>query len=494
MKATNMKKLSNQVCQALVLGCVFFPIRICLGQELNNGTRPTPLTRPDLKQLIEDVKLRVPRIPLPELTAVDREKLGDQVDSYESRIRHHYLNGIEPNRSVVVPQTAPSARGPRSGQPAITSREQDPAYSLDSAFKVELFWIVSRVNNCQYCIGHQETKLLGAGRSEDQIASLDGDWSELEPAKQLAFAFARKFTYQPHLISDGDIVGLKAHYSDNQILEMILSMSGNNSINRWKEGIGVPQRKEEGGYSRLATLGQNGQGASESDPKLPRGTYLTPTSAAFAKKVSKVAVFSLDEKSGEPICLTQSKRPPLESRDLVEKMLSDCRTRKSRLGLVDEAQARRDIPGCASTEGALPNWVRLIANFPKGGASRFESFRAADEKGDLSPLFKAQLNWILARQDRAWYALGLARTQLQGLGQTEEQIFALDGDWSPFSARDRALFQLACQLATSPVVLSDEEVKRGVQLAGPRDVVQTISYTTSRASFNRLTEAAGLPL
>ncbi len=494
MKAQNMKRLSKQFCHALVFGCVLIPIRVCLGQESSNGTRPTPLTRPELKQLIEDVKVRVPRIPLPELTAVDREKLGDQVDSYESRIRYHYLNGIEPNRSVTVPQTAPSASGVRSGQPAITSREQDPAYSLDNAFKVELFWIVSRVNNCQYCIGHQESKLLGAGRTEDQIAALDGDWSEMEPAKQLAFAFARKFTYQPHLLSDDDVVGLKAHYSDNQILEMILSMSGNNSINRWKEGIGVPQRKEEGGYSRLATFAQNGQPASEPDPKLPRGTYLTPTSSTFSKKVSKVAVFSLDEKSGEPTCVTQSKRPPLESRDYVEKLLSDCLTRKSRLGLVDEVQARRDIPGCTSMEGALPTWVRLIANFPKAGASRFESIRAAEEKGDLSPLFKAQLSWILARQDRAWYALGLARTQLQGLGQTEEQIFSLDGDWSQFSLRDQALFQLARQLATSPVVLSDEEVKRGVALAGPRDVVQTISYATSRASFNRLTEAAGLPL
>lgn len=33
-----------------------------------------------------------------------------------------------------------------------------------------------------------------------------------------------------------------------------------------------------------------------------------------------------------------------------------------------------------------------------------------------------------------------------------------------------------------------------VKWAGARDVVQTISFTTSRASFNRLTESAGLPL
>ena len=123
---------------------------------------------------------------------------------------------------------------------------------------------------------------------------------------------------------------------------MILSMSGNNSINRWKEGIGVPQRKDEGGYSRLATIGRNGQG--DIDPKLPRGTYLTPTSSAFEKTISKVAVFDVDGNTANTTCATQSKRPPLESREFVTKILADCRTRTSRLGLVDDAQARRNIP------------------------------------------------------------------------------------------------------------------------------------------------------
>ncbi len=478
----------------LALAGILLPLPVSIGQEPTSGARSTPLTRPQLKRLIEDVKVRVPRIPLPKLTDQDREKLGDQVDSYESRIRLHYLNGIEPNRSLASPRVVSPTDAARSGQPASVSREQDPEYSLDNAFKIELFWIVSRVNNCQYCIGHQESKLLGAGRSEDQIAALDGDWSEFETAPRLAFAFARKFTYQPYLLGDADIVGLQAHFSDKQILEMILSMSGNNSINRWKEGIGVPQRSDEGGYSRLAALGAAGSSTSVLDPKLPRGTYLTPTSSVFEKRVSKVAVISLDEKLGAPTNVTRSKRPQLESRGQVETMLEKCRARKSRLQLVDETQSRTDIPGCASMDGVLPNWVRLIANFKKAGASRFESIRAAETKGDLAPLFKAQLNWILARQDRAWYALGLAQAQLRELGQTEDQIFALDGDWAQFSAREKSLFQVAKQLANSPVVLSDQDVSSAVQSAGPRDVVQTISYTTSRASFNRLTEAAGLPL
>ena len=122
------------------------------------------------------------------------------------------------------------------------------------------------------------------------------------------------------------------------------------------------------------------------------------------------------------------------------------------------------------------------------------STQFADEKGDLSPLVKAQASWIIARQDRAWYALGQAQRRLKALGQTDDQIFALDGSWDEFSPQDRALFTVAKHLAASPVVLTDDEVATAVKLAGPRDVVQMVSYTTNRASFDRITEAAGLQL
>ena len=56
--------------------------------------------------------------------------------------------------------------------------------SLDGTFKTELFWIVCRANNCQYCQGHQESKLLRAGMNEDEIAALDGDWSEFSAAER----------------------------------------------------------------------------------------------------------------------------------------------------------------------------------------------------------------------------------------------------------------------------------------------------------------------
>jgi hypothetical protein len=93
--------------------------------------RPVPLTRPEMKQFLEDMKARKPRIPLPDLTDADKEKLGDRAENYEARLRYHYLGQND-------------MRG--GGGP----READPAMSLDHAFKTELFWIVSRTNNCQY--------------------------------------------------------------------------------------------------------------------------------------------------------------------------------------------------------------------------------------------------------------------------------------------------------------------------------------------------------
>ncbi len=92
---------------------------------------PVPLTRPELKQSLEDLKGRKQRIPLPELTAEDREKLGERGGSYEGRLRYHYMPGGE-------------GRGGRG------MREADPRESLDYKFKTMLFWIVSRTNNCHY--------------------------------------------------------------------------------------------------------------------------------------------------------------------------------------------------------------------------------------------------------------------------------------------------------------------------------------------------------
>jgi alkylhydroperoxidase family enzyme len=381
----------------------------------------------------------------------------------------------------------PEGTRPAGGRTGRGSRENEPGMTLDYRFKVSLFWIVSRTNNCQYCLGHQESKLLSAGMTEDEIAALDSDWSKFNEKEQAAWAFGRKFTLEPHKLSDPDVAELKKHFTDLQILEMILSMAGNNSINRWKEGVGVPQSQSGGGFGRRT------EGAVAADAPRERHNYLTPTSDVFKTSITKVAPFTSADPANKLIAPTLFTRPKLESRAAAETALAEARKRTPRLPLVDEANAR-EILAEDAPQGPLPQWTRLLVNFPSSGKRSVSSIRFADEQGDLSPLLKAQVSWIIARQDRAWYALGQAQRRLKELGQSDDQIFALDGSWDKFTPRERSLFTVAQKLAASPVVLTDEEVAAAVKHAGPRDVVQMISYTTNRASFDRITEAAGLQI
>lgn len=317
---------------------------------------------------------------------------------------------------------------------------------------------------------------------------MDGDWTEFTPAQRAAFTLARKLSFEPHRITDADIDSLRKHYTDLQILEMILSVAGNNSTNRWKEGVGVPQEKEA---TRFLT---NSEQPIPKDRPLPIKSFLTPTPESRQRSISQVAPIQTDKATGRPSHQTTNDRAPLETRAEAEKMLAACQTRTPRLTLVAEPDARQ-VMGDAWPENApLPQWVRLLANFPVDGKSRVSSLRAADEKGDLTPLLKAQVSWIIARHDRAWYALGQAKAALRKLGLSDDEIYKLDGDWQDYPQADRVQFNLARNLAASPIMVTDDDVALALKLTGPREVVQLISYTTNRASFDRITEAAGLQL
>jgi hypothetical protein len=449
-----------------------------------DAPRAVPLTRPEMKQMLEDMKNREPRIPLPELT--EEEKAKEAADprsfGYEGRLRSLYLPDGDIRGYLYF------AGSPRGGYGSGNNRfvmETDPALTLDYPFKTRLFWIASRANNCQYCLGHQESKLLAAGMTEDEIAALDADWSSFKPAEQAAFALARRLTLEPHLLVAADVDRCREFYTDPQIIEMIMSVSGNNSINRWKEGTGVPQSRGGGNFGRRDETSQARAPEEHS--------YLTETPEKFRAARTIVAPVVLGDLADSSFGSTICDRPALEPMNVVKEKLAEAKTRTPRLPIVDEDQARETLAE-AAPEGPTPQWMRLLAHFPLAGKRTVTAIRTSEEKGDLSPLLKAQMAWVIARQDRAWYALGEAHRRLVDLGQTEAQIAALDGDQHELDLKDRALLTFAKNLAASPVVLTDEQAAEAVKLAGPRDVVQTINYTTFRAAFDRFTEAAGLQI
>lgn len=121
-----------RILASFLVGFLLALAGVVRGDEPGTTPLPVPLTRPELKQYLEDLKARKPRIPLPGLTEQEKTKLGERAADYEARLRLHYLASADTRGGFGF------------------SREPDPNMSLDYAFKTELFWIVSRTNNCHY--------------------------------------------------------------------------------------------------------------------------------------------------------------------------------------------------------------------------------------------------------------------------------------------------------------------------------------------------------
>ncbi len=445
---------------------------------LVDAPRATPVTRPAMKRMLEGMKTRHERIPLPAPTDAERAAAADdpQALSYENRLRALYLPGTELRGYLGFGGTAPKRPGAPTPKVVI---EPDPAVTLDYGFKTRLFWIASRVNNCQYCLGHQESKLLAVGMTDDDLARLDSDWSDFPESEQAAFTLARKLTLAPGSVSDADVAACLAHFTPKEVLEMSLSIGGNNAINRWKEGIGVAQAGN-GGNSGWAQASAGGV-----------HSYLTPTSDRFDSIASAVAILS-SAKPGDDLVATASPLP-LPSAEAMAAGIAAARSRKPRLPLVQEAQAR-EILGAIAPEGKIPSWMRLLAHFPLAGPRMVKAFELTAAAPGLSQLDKARIAWTVARRNAAWYACGLAEARLRDQGADDAALADLAGDQRQLSAAERAVLVVADRLAASPVICTDADFERALEATSPATMVCVVHEVAMQSLFDRFTEAAGLEI
>jgi alkylhydroperoxidase family enzyme len=401
-------------------------------EEEATTPKPIPVTRPEVKEALERLKYRTPRLPLPAPTSAEQQGREGRGLVNNGRMRSLYL----------PPEL-------RSGG---FTRGQDPNMKFDYAFSTELFWIVSRVNNCHYCLGHQENKLLSAGLDEEEIAALDGDWKSFSPERQAAFAFTRKLTFAPHEIGDADLESLRKHYSPREVLEIIFLVSRYNATNRWTDALGIPQEDHR--------------------------SFLTATSPLFQTQPTQVAPRELAE------------RPSLPDLGEWRAEIAEHSAREPRIPLVDEDETRRWLEW--DDNQPLPLHARLLAHFPVTGRTWMEYLSAAEEKGELDRRWRAQIAWVAAREDRAWYAQSVAWQRLRRLGWSEEEIFAVQKDAisDPATA---SINGLARRLTVAPQAIVDADIAAVREHFSPQETAEIVHHITMAAFFNRLTEAAGLP-
>lgn len=438
---------------------------------------PVPVTREDMKKALEASKRNVPRLPLPDPTEEEKARAEESAKlraaeaakaGQADRAGQAMGGGIVNNgrmRNLYLSDYGPARPGNAGGRTA----QGAPGVATDSTlgypFQTMLFWITSRGNNCTYCMGHQEVKLASAGLTDDQIAALDGDWSEFPEKERAAFAFTKKLTYEPNAIGDADIAALRRHYNDAQVTEILLAVSGFNATNRWTGALRIPQEDHR--------------------------NFLKPTSEKYATAATCVAPVGAS-KSGGLVAPAPRRRPALETRAEVEAALEAARTRTPRLPLADESATKAALGEQAGE--SPPQWMRLLGVRPNSGPGRATSTLAAEAKGTLDPKTKAIVAWVSARNDRAWYALGHARGRLKALGLTDDQVFALDDPEKLESPADREVARFAGKLAVDPALVADDDIARLRKLFDDKKVAEIVHQGTQAAFFDRLTEAAGLRL
>ena len=138
--------------------------------------------------------------------------------------------------------------------------------------------------------------------------------------------------------------------------------------------------------------------------------------------------------------------------------------------------------------------MRLVLTFPKAGPGRVASHTNAISKGRLNVKLKAEIDYVAALHDRAWYALGHARNRLRELGMTDDMIAALVTPGESIPAGERAVLALAKKLTVDPARITDADIAALRTNFNDFETAEVVFQITEAASFDRLTEAAGLQL
>lgn len=282
--------------------------------------------------------------------------------------------------------------------------------------------------------------------------------------ERAALEFTRLLTVSPHRVTRDDVNGLTKHYTPTQVLEIVVTVAGYNSTNRWTDGLNIPGE-------------ETGERFARPEVKHDFSTFRTPTSPKYADLVSSVAPLASGRKTpSAPVTLP---RPKWESREQVEAAWKS-------------ASARTPIVPLPDTPG--PNWERLLNTFPKSSAGRIAGLKAAAEKGLIPPRLQAEIAWVAAREDRAWYASAVARDRLRAAGLTDEQIFALGEETADLPEKERAVMAFSRKLTAAPAAVTDADVDVLKKLFSHREVAEIVHHVCNAAFFNRVTEAAQLPL
>lgn len=405
------------------------------GQEVPSGiAKQIPKTRSEIKQVLGALKERTPRLPVPETVPGGTNPQSSNV--INGRARRYYL-----------PESWLQAE--RWGNEA----ESKVSYEL----KTQCFWVVSRGNNCHYCLGHQEHKLKIAGLTDDQIGALDRDWDSLDSRTRKGVELARKMTVLPFAISDRDVASLKSDYSDAEIVELVYSIARFNSMNRWTDSMGLPQDSQ--------MRGENVEFDSPTQGRWDQGDSLV----VAGSDVVRPAAWTWDE---------------------CQRQLVVAASRTPRVQLVSKEDAAERLK---LEVGKVNDWHRAIATLPAAGPEMVNAWTSMLSDSELDPKIKAAICWTSARCNRSAGSLAMANRFAKQLGVSASELQS----WQAESASGLPIqlakaIRFAEKLTSQPTKITDADIAELRKDFSDRQTAHVIYTAATANALDRLTETLSL--
>ena len=112
--------------------------------------------------------------------------------------------------------------------------------SLDRKLWEAVYLRVSLINGCDYCAQHHMASSRKTGLGPHEWKALKShDLAGFSKPEQAALRYADKLTRTPGEITEEDIADLKAHFTDQQIVDVHLLVGLANLMNRFTDPLGL---------------------------------------------------------------------------------------------------------------------------------------------------------------------------------------------------------------------------------------------------------------
>ena len=192
------------------------------------------------------------RLPAPRLAPLKRTEVPElkpEFDAAEKRM------GFVPNSFLIM------ARKPKMVKAfqQLSAAVWDPESKVPLGFKRLLAYVASRSAGCQYCVAHTGEGAIKLGIEQRK---LDAVWDyKTSPlftaAERSALDVAVAAGCVPNAVTDEMFAGLRKHWTEEQIVEIVGLIATFGFLNRWNDTMATPLEDEPTHFGE-AHLAQHG--------------------------------------------------------------------------------------------------------------------------------------------------------------------------------------------------------------------------------------------